>query len=419
MISLPIDPILHALAINAANSALLFVIVAPVVWVLRNRSPQLRHALWTIVLLRLALPPSLDLSLSAWSVFTRLESTTPVAVAVAITETTRASLAASVPATRLWLFALWVSGLTVVGATLLRSRRLLRRISREARAVDEPRALRAFERAKERLGIGRPVALVTGAADVGAFTIGTVRPLVFLPKEMLSLTEESLECVLAHELVHVKRLDDLDRQLQAVLQSVYFFNPVVWVTGAMRSVENELVCDGIAIARARLDPTIYGRSILDVLRLATGSVPHAPMFIGRRKTMARRIDSIFHTRLLHRAVTTAVIVLGLVLLPLSGDEPRRVEGDVVAPTVVSKVLPAYPAEARTAGVEGIVILLTTIDTNGDVTEAEALESTRDDFKSAATDAVRQWKFKPATLEGRPVAVKYTLTIRFRLDEKEK
>jgi TonB family protein len=419
MSALSVDSILRALATNAIDSLVLFAVVVPLAWIIRDRSPQMRHALWTIVLLRLALPPSLVASLSLWTAFTRLDATSSVANVMSISDAARASIDASPPGTRLVLFGLWLSGSTLVAASLLRSRLRLRRYARMARAVDEPFALEAFARAKRRLGVARRVGLVTGSADAGAFTIGTLNPVVFLSERMLArMTGESLECVLAHELVHVRRLDDLERQLQAILQCVFFFNPVAWIAGELRNRENELICDRLAITRGRLDPSTYGRSILDVLRLGAEGWPHVPTFIGRRRTMARRIDSIFRATRFRRGLTAATIVIGVALFPLSGEEPRRVEGDVVAPVVVSKVMPVYPPEARAAGVEGITIVAATIDVKGDVTAVQAVESTREDFTASAIEAVRQWRFKPATLEGKPVEVKFNLTLRFRLDDKK-
>lgn len=416
MIAMAVDPVLQALATSTVRGALLFTIIAPIVWLLRKHSPQLREALWTIALIGIALPPSLGLT-SGWSPLSGLREVPAAAVVISIAENTRASLDASFPATRLMILAIWMSGMVVVAAALLRSRRVLRRVARAGRAVDEPRVLRLFERAKTRLAIGRRVDLVTGDSDVGAFTIGTVRPLVFLPTEMLSLPEESIECVLAHELAHVRRLDDLDRQLQTLVQSVHFFNPVVWIVGALRGRESELASDCIAITQGRLDPSTYGRGMIDVLRLDAGYAAHAPMFIGRRRAMSRRLESIFQAKPLNRAVTTAVIALGVLLIPMSGEEPRRVEGDVVAPVAIQKVQPVYPPEAKAAGIEGSSIVVAIIDVDGNVIDAKNETSTREDFAAAALEAVRQWKFKPATLEGKPITVKYTLTFRYRLDHK--
>lgn len=88
---------------------------------------------------------------------------------------------------------------------------------------------------------------------------------------------------------------------------------------------------------------------------------------------------------------------------------------VTAPVVMSRVNPTYPEQARKNGIFGIVILATDIDENGDVTDARVLKGLPDGLDQSAIDAVRQWKFRPATKDGKPVATTFNLTINFRLD----
>jgi bla regulator protein BlaR1 len=426
MIGADVDGLLQALATNAMYSALLFAMIAPAAWLLRHRSPQLRHALWTIVLIRLVLPPSFSLPTSVWTLLSTWAEAPVLAQTMTVAAEAGQRIEHGVPGASL-LLGLWLSGTALVAIAMFRSRRLLRLIVRHGHRVSDPRVLRAFERARTRIGVARRVDLVSGPAPVGAFTIGTLRPVIFVPADLVErLSDASLECVLTHELVHVRRLDDSGRVVQAVLQTVYFFNPVVWIAGMLRSRENELVCDSLAVAHGSLEPSTYGRSILDVLRAGAGPMPHAPMFLGRRNNVRHRIDSIFHARPLSRPTTAAALFLALVLLPMSigaagypGDEPVKVEGDIVAPKAIEKVVPVYPPEAKEQGIEGVTVVLATIGADGKVADVEALESTRDDFAVAAMDAVRQWTFEPATLEGKPVAVQFSLTIKFRLDDKKK
>ena len=96
----------------------------------------------------------------------------------------------------------------------------------------------------------------------------------------------------------------------------------------------------------------------------------------------------------------------------------RVGGDVKAPVVISRAEPIYPAEARKARISGIVILETVIDRNGDVRDVTVMKGLPYGLSEAAADAVRQWKFRPATLNGQPVDVIFNLTVSFRLTGRE-
>lgn len=98
--------------------------------------------------------------------------------------------------------------------------------------------------------------------------------------------------------------------------------------------------------------------------------------------------------------------------------PYRVGGEVTRPEKISGSPPQYSVEARKARVQGVVILEAIIDEQGDVTNVNVLKGLPQGLDQAAVDAVKTWKFKPATLEGRPVKVYYTLTVNFTMEPEE-
>ncbi len=92
--------------------------------------------------------------------------------------------------------------------------------------------------------------------------------------------------------------------------------------------------------------------------------------------------------------------------------PMQISGNVLAPVRIYSPDPHYPEEARHARVQGVVILQTIINTDGNVTNVKVLKSLPSGLTEAAVDAVSSWRFKPATLEGKPVAVYYLVTVSF-------
>jgi protein TonB len=107
------------------------------------------------------------------------------------------------------------------------------------------------------------------------------------------------------------------------------------------------------------------------------------------------------------------------------------------------VEPAYPEEARKAGVSGKVLLQAIIEEDGRVSEVEVLhvrlrgvddettEGPQDEEEQkrlqehltrllvdAAVDAVEQWRYEPATRDGKPVQVAFTVVIQFHLDDEK-
>jgi protein TonB len=93
----------------------------------------------------------------------------------------------------------------------------------------------------------------------------------------------------------------------------------------------------------------------------------------------------------------------------------RVGGAVAAPMQLRKVNPVYPPIARSARVQGVVIVELNVDTQGFVTDARVLRSIPL-LDQAALDAVRQWQYTPTLLNGVPVPVVFTATVQFSLDQ---
>jgi periplasmic protein TonB len=93
--------------------------------------------------------------------------------------------------------------------------------------------------------------------------------------------------------------------------------------------------------------------------------------------------------------------------------PVRPGGDILPPTKIRDAAPTYPAIARAARVQGVVIIEATIGVNGKVQDARILRSIPL-LDAAALDAVRQWEYTPTRLNGTPVAIVMTVTVNFRL-----
>jgi periplasmic protein TonB len=81
--------------------------------------------------------------------------------------------------------------------------------------------------------------------------------------------------------------------------------------------------------------------------------------------------------------------------------------------LIKKVAPLYPANALRMRVEGDVELLATISKDGNITHIKVLKGDAQLTKSA-TDAVKQWKYKPYLLNSEPVEIQTQVTVRFKL-----
>lgn len=92
--------------------------------------------------------------------------------------------------------------------------------------------------------------------------------------------------------------------------------------------------------------------------------------------------------------------------------PLQVGGGVTAPERIYDPQPKYSEEARKARIQGAVILQAVIDALGNVQDVTVLKGLSMGLTESAIDTVKEWRFKPATLNGEPVAVYYNLIVTF-------
>lgn len=101
-------------------------------------------------------------------------------------------------------------------------------------------------------------------------------------------------------------------------------------------------------------------------------------------------------------------------LPAPPAAPAVSGGKIVAPRLIHSVAVTYPAIANANHVEGDVQVQTVIAPTGNVQSAKAISGPVL-LREAAVRAVRQWKYSPATLDGKPISIQYMVTVRFHLN----
>jgi protein TonB len=98
----------------------------------------------------------------------------------------------------------------------------------------------------------------------------------------------------------------------------------------------------------------------------------------------------------------------------SGHDVFRMGNGVTAPAVISKIEPEYTEEARLAKYQGAVVVSTEIGPDGVAQSMKVIRGLGLGLDEQAVKAISQWKFKPGTKDGQPVAVTATIEVNFRL-----
>jgi periplasmic protein TonB len=83
--------------------------------------------------------------------------------------------------------------------------------------------------------------------------------------------------------------------------------------------------------------------------------------------------------------------------------------------LIKRVQPVYPKTALLMKIEGVVELMATVSQSGDITAVKVLKGDPQ-LTKAASDAVKQWKYKPYLLNGEPVEITTQVTVNFKLPE---
>ncbi len=176
----------------------------------------------------------------------------------------------------------WLLGASIVllcgGAHALRFFRRLRQST-----LADSRELQAMvERLREQLQVKRRVRVrVTGSA-VGPVVVGLLRPTIYLPAALAERCSlESLEPILAHELVHQRRGDLWLCWIQWLARALWWFHPCVAWACRQWNREIERCCDEETVASLGYPPGRYARSLLEVLERKQ-ELRAAPVFPGVR-----------------------------------------------------------------------------------------------------------------------------------------
>ncbi len=90
------------------------------------------------------------------------------------------------------------------------------------------------------------------------------------------------------------------------------------------------------------------------------------------------------------------------------------------PTIVTRVNPVYPEDAKRKGIEGTVLIKVLVSKDGTVKQAVATEGKdrNESLEQAAIDAVKQFTFTPALIKKQPVEIWVSIPFKFKLAEKK-
>jgi beta-lactamase regulating signal transducer with metallopeptidase domain/ketosteroid isomerase-like protein/DNA gyrase inhibitor GyrI len=347
------------------QASLLIVVISVLDMLLRKWAwPQVRYALWLLVLIKLVVPPTWSLrtsivsqvqpgieqrvrfiaprttlfenkpidlsaqrkvqetSVSAQSETASQQPTEPVLTQTTATGTIR-------PSWQTIAMAVWLVGIITFFALLLGRMLQLRHWHQLQKKREIPQWFHELlVDTAQHLGLQRLPAIVFSNKAVTPAVYGMFRPVMLLPANYFDdLTEEEAAHVLLHELAHLKRGDLWLHGICLLLQIVYWFNPLIlWVRRQMKHVR-EICCD-LTVANVLREKTVsYRRTLLNTAKeLLTENVEPGLGLLGvfeepfRLVTRLRWLEKKTweYRRLMLVTAVTAGLVVTACFLPMAG-----------------------------------------------------------------------------------------------------
>ena len=292
-----------ALANHLWQSTLFLAAAALLTAFFRKNHARVRYWIWLAASVKFLLPFSWLIAFgSRLSWFRRVESAPPAFTTFDTLGTLFNPTASVVPHTAPHaglnlihllpvLLTTWLCGSVLLIAFWVFRWKQVATIVRAAEPLRSGREAEALQTLTQALRVSVHVNLLSTSASLEPGIFGVFRPTLVWPSAIsVHFSDSHLRSILAHELCHVRRRDNLTAMLHSLVESLFWFHPLVWWLGARLIEQRELACDEEVIAFGT-DRRVYAESILKVCEFCT-SPPLACVSGVTGADLKRRISRI-------------------------------------------------------------------------------------------------------------------------------
>jgi len=186
----------------------------------------------------------------------------------------------------LWFVELWFAGVVILS---LRTAGGVLWIERMRRRDAKPVSAKLHElcvSVQQRLGISRAIRYCESTLLDAPAVLGWFRPAILLPLTAITgLSGEQLQAVIAHELAHIRRFDNIVNLFQVLVETLLFYHPAVWWVSKRIRSERENCCDDAAISVCN-DAIAYARALA---RMAESRTAPGLAMAANRGPLAERV----------------------------------------------------------------------------------------------------------------------------------
>lgn len=226
---------------------------------------------------------------------------------------------------------IWIIGTIIMILWLIITNIILNLKLNKNRYKDE-RVENILEKCKNKMNLKRKFNIVINDIISTPALFGIFKVKILIPKEILKLSDENLEYILLHELSHYKRKDIWINYILLFIQSIHWFNPVIWICFKLFRNDLELATDEYALKYLNENKyKSYANALLETLSISINS-KFAPSLIGmvdNKENIKRRIIMIKSLEIFKKKkviITIICIVLIIVFSVVLLTTPKKING---------------------------------------------------------------------------------------------
>ena len=240
----------------------------------------------------------------------------------------------------------WLLGMCLAVLRLGQSHRQMKRYQSGAIISNDAQLLDRFTQLQQRLGIRRTVILKLSSIINSPMCTGFFKPVIYLPIGLSNgLLEDELDTILQHELAHIRHHDFIINYGLALLETIFFFNPMVILLAKELRQEMEYACDDLVTQNE--SPLTYSRALVKLQELKLESTL-ALAANHKNSELKKRINRMINSNNNNRSPRLALITMLLALCLIStAFTSKEAEPETSLRETVNLEMPVQEAQSDT------------------------------------------------------------------------
>jgi len=241
------------------------------------------------------------------------------------------------------LMSVWLLGILLFAAKTVFDQLRLKRALHAAQKIETPFLTTVFRETKRLMGVKRDVNFIASELIPGPAVVGYSKPAILIsPSLLVTLQEDQLQYILAHECAHIQRRDVAVNWMMHILLIFHWFNPLLWLAVHKARQDQEMACDAYVLDRMSSQEHVqqnhaYGQTIIHVLEHFSGKhhYPGVASLSSTHKQMKRRLIMIKQFN--KKSYRLSILGLAMILILSSVSLVNAKEGNAASAPQKSSV----------------------------------------------------------------------------------